>query len=70
MRRAGRMAPRGPDLTPSGPTAGWTEQDFVTTMRTGRTPDGRVLSDFMPWRTLGRADPAELHAVWTYLRSL
>lgn len=62
-------APRGPDLTASGPSAKWTEQEFVTTMRTGRTPDGRVLSDFMPWKTLGRADDAELHAIWIWLRS-
>ena len=36
----------------------------------GKTPDGRVLSDFMPWTTFGSADDVELNALWTYLTSL
>jgi len=49
---------------------GWSEQDFVAAFRTGRRPDGSQLDDFMPWRTMGRMNDAELHAIWAYLRSL
>ena len=63
-------APRGPDLRPAGPLGQWTEADFRLAMRSGRTPDGGTLSDFMPWKTLGGADDDELHALWTYLASL
>jgi cytochrome c553 len=63
-------APRGPDLRPTGPLGGWTERDFHLALQTGQTPDGRVLSDFMPWKTIGHADEQELHALWSYLGSL
>ena len=63
-------APRGPDLRPTGPLGGWTEGEFRVALQTGQTPDGRVLSDFMPWKTIGHADDVELHALWNYLASL
>lgn len=48
----------------------WSEQDFMAAMRTGKRPDGSSLDDFMPWRNMGQMDDTELHALWTYLRSL
>jgi len=58
------------NLTPGGELAGWSEEDFVTAMRTGVTPSGQQLSDSMPWRTVGRATDEELGALWLYLKSL
>lgn len=49
---------------------GWSEADFQTAMRTGKRPDGSSLDDFMPWRSMGQMNDAELHALWVYLRSL
>ncbi len=59
------------DLTPSGPTAEWSERDFISALRTGATPDGRRLDpEFMPWRSLSKLTDLELRAIWRYLRSL
>ena len=63
-------APPAPDLTPSGNLAQWSRDDFQEVFATGRTPDGRVLSDAMPWKVIGQAEPAELDAIWAYLQSL
>ena len=42
-------APSGPNLTPKGPLATYTEQDFVMTIRTGVRPNGESIDDeFMP----------------------
>ena len=63
--------PRPPGLTPDGPLATWSERDFLHTLRTGTTPDGRRLDDaYMPWRRIGRMSDPELKAIWRYLRSL
>jgi hypothetical protein len=39
-------------------------------MRTGTTPSGRQLSDFMPSRSLAKMTDEELQALWRYLQSL
>src|SRR5688572_669607 len=43
--------PPSANLTPAA-LGSWTEADFVRLMRTGVRPDGRQISDFMPWRFL------------------
>jgi hypothetical protein len=58
------------NLTPGGELAGWTQADFITTLRTGVTPGGRVLSDEMPWTYVGQMTDDELEAIWLYLQSL
>jgi len=58
------------NLTPGGELAGWTEEDFVTAIRTGITPSGHELSENMPWRTVARMTDDELSALWLYLKSL
>ncbi|OIR05233.1 fructose dehydrogenase cytochrome subunit precursor [mine drainage metagenome] len=63
--------PPAANLTP-GPgsaVAHWTEAQFVETMRTRRTPDGRTLSPVMP-DFVGHMSDTELSALWTYLRTL
>ncbi|HSJ30023.1 MAG TPA: c-type cytochrome [Longimicrobiales bacterium] len=63
-------APPAPDLTPSGNLAQWSRDDFQEVFASGRTPDGRVLSDAMPWKVIGQAEPDELDAIWAYLQTL
>ena len=59
------------DLTASGRLASWSEADFLRSLRTGRTPDGRRLENqWMPWKSIGRMSDLELNAIWKYLESL
>ncbi len=58
------------NLTKGGEMVGWSEEDFITTMRTGVTPGGKQLIDFMPWKYFGQMTDDELKAVWLYLESL
>ena len=49
----------------------WTEEDFRNTIRSGRTPEGKVLDPVhMPWPFFAKMTDDELAAVWLYLRSL
>ncbi|MAT97165.1 MAG: cytochrome C [Anaerolineaceae bacterium] len=68
--QAGPGEPIGPNLTPSGELGGWTQSDFFQLMRTGQTPSGRQINDFMPWRYYGQMTDMELAAIWLYLQSL
>lgn len=58
------------NLTPGGELAGWTQAGFITALRTGITPGGRLLSDEMPWTYVGQMTDDELKAIWLYLQSL
>ncbi|MCI0555499.1 MAG: hypothetical protein L0287_31520, partial [Anaerolineae bacterium] len=59
-----------PNLTMGGEMHAWSEDDFISTLRTGVTPSGRQLKDVMPWKYLGQMTDDELKAVWMYLQSL
>jgi cytochrome c5 len=49
----------------------WSEQGFIETLRTGKTPDGRFLrGQYMPWKSYRFMTDNELRAVWVYLKSL
>jgi mono/diheme cytochrome c family protein len=64
-------APGGPDLTSRGPLSGWSLPDFVTTMRTGVTPEGHAIAPkYMPWLGYRNMTDEELGSVWRYLGSL
>lgn len=58
------------NLTPGGELAGWSEAEFMTALRSGVTPSGRVLSETMPWQYVGQMTDEELRSVWLYLQSL
>ncbi len=59
-----------PPLDASGHLPGWTEEQFLTTIRTGTTPEGKQLDpQKMPWKAFGAMHDTELRAVWMYLRS-
>ncbi|MEZ4736322.1 MAG: cytochrome c [Caldilineaceae bacterium] len=66
----GSDSPPGPNLTPGGALATWTEADFITALRTGQTPDGRELRAEMPWRGYAQMTETELRALWAYLQTL
>ncbi len=59
-----------PNLTRLGMVGVWSEGDFISTMRTGVTPEGRKLDEDMPWKYFGRMTDDELKAVRLFLRSL
>ena len=59
-----------PNLTPAGDLAHWTEADFMQTLRTGVTPEGRPLSTEMPWEFFGKMEDRDLAAIFAYLKSL
>jgi hypothetical protein len=62
-------APPSPPIGSASATARWTEAQFVQTMRTGRTPDGRMLRpQYMPWPAIGQLRDEELHALYIYLK--
>jgi mono/diheme cytochrome c family protein len=60
----GQMAPLGPNLAF---VKTWKVEQFITAMRTGVDPNGHVISEAMPWRTVGKMDDEELTAIYDYL---
>ena len=59
------------NLTPDTETGlgGWTEQNFIEAMRTGRHMGrGRPILPPMPWIVVAQHSDAELKAIWAYLR--
>jgi cytochrome c553 len=64
-------APPATNLTPAGHLANWTQDDFINTLRTGVTPEGKELDpQVMPWPIAERMTDDELAAIWPYLSSL
>lgn len=64
--------PPSRNLTPAGELAGWSQQDFIQTIRTGVTPSGHTLQDPMAGVVdilRGQTDD-ELSAIFMYLQSL
>ena len=49
---------------------GWTQEQFIQTMRTGIDPSVHQLKPTMPWQTCARMDDMELAAVYEYMRNL
>lgn len=63
--------PPAANLTPAGNLAHWTYEGFANTLRTGVTPDGKVLDpSVMPWTIALEMTDTELEAMWLYLTSL
>lgn len=65
--------PPAPNLTSGGGSAliTWSEEDFINTIRTGKTPLKKELrAQYMPWGSYKFMSDDELKAVWVYLKSL
>jgi len=64
----------GKPPTPVGPDLhlikGWTQEQFIKTIRTGVDPSGHQLKPTMPWQTYTRMDDVELAAVYEYMHNL
>jgi mono/diheme cytochrome c family protein len=67
--RGGTAVSAGANLI-GGEVAGWTEAEFINTLRTGVTPAGRKLSPEMPADNVGQMSDEELRAIWAYIQSL
>ncbi|MCA9867284.1 MAG: cytochrome C [Anaerolineae bacterium] len=64
-------SPPAANLTPGGNLGNWTYEQFATTMRTGLTPENKVLDPLvMPWPVALEMTDVELEAIWLYLSSL
>lgn len=62
-----------PNLTPDQETGigTWTEDQFLTAIRTGVRPDGHVIMPmFMPWLIYRELSDDDLRAIYRYLQSL
>ena len=60
------------NLTPDAETGigNWTKQDIVKLLKTGVTPEGRIVAPMMPWRAYSQASDADLEAIAVYLKSV
>jgi mono/diheme cytochrome c family protein len=60
------------NLTPDKGTGigAWTEETFIKTLRTGKTPGGRPILPPMPWESIQKASDKDLKAIFAYLMSL
>jgi hypothetical protein len=48
----------------------WSEADFLRAMKTGITPDGRVLDAQMPWQSFQKVTDRDLRSLWAYLKTI
>jgi mono/diheme cytochrome c family protein len=68
------LAPGQPvpaDISSSGNPGKWSEEQFIATLRTGKTPEGRMLDErYMPWPMTKSYTDVELKALKLYLKSL
>jgi mono/diheme cytochrome c family protein len=59
------------NISSSGNPGKWTEQQFITTLRTGKTPEGKILNPSeMPWNMTKAYTDTELRAIYMYLQSI
>lgn len=59
------------DISSTGNPGKWTDEQFITTLRTGVTPEGKVLNPAqMPWTMTKDMNEVELKALHVYLKSL
>ena len=61
--------PPASNLTPAG-IGTWAEADLVRALREGKSPDGRTLDEFMPWKVFRGMTDAEIHALWLYFKTV
>jgi mono/diheme cytochrome c family protein len=62
----------GGNLTPDKETGigNWTTEQIVTSLTKGKLPDGRELSEIMPWPALSHLTKDDALAIAAYLQSL
>ena len=62
----------GPNLTPDKESGlgDWTDEQITAAIRTGKRPDGRMLSEVMPYPSLAHLTDPDATAIVAFLRSL
>jgi mono/diheme cytochrome c family protein len=74
MKGGEPLAPGFPvvaDISSTGNPGKWTDEQFINTLRTGVTPEGKVLNPAdMPWTMAKEFNDVELKALHLYLNSL
>lgn len=62
--------PPVPDITSSGNPGKWTQQQFLQTLRSGKTPDGHQMkNDDMPWQMTAQYEDKELASLYQFLHA-
>jgi mono/diheme cytochrome c family protein len=62
-------APPSPPIGPNSVVAHWTDAQFIQTMHTGVTPEGRKLrNQYMPWQAVGALGDDELRGLLMALK--
>lgn len=63
--------PPVPDLTLTGNVGKWTKEQFITTLRTGKTPSGHQMnSDDMPWKMTAQYEDKELSSLYAFFKTI
>jgi mono/diheme cytochrome c family protein len=62
--------PPAANISPSGVVSGWTEEQFITAIRTGVDPSGHEIIPVMPWRRYAGMTDDELKSIWMFLQSM
>lgn len=73
MKGGDPIAPSFPpvaDITSTGNPGQWTEEQFMTTLRTGKTPEGKHVHAAVSWQSFAAYTSMELKALRLYLNSL
>lgn len=58
-----------PNISSTGDLGKWSQTEFVTLMQTGKMPNGKQVSDAMPYKLFAYSD-IELKAIYAYLHQL
>jgi len=62
--------PPAANITVAGAINGWSETDFIHTIRTGVDPSGHQLVSEMPYERYATMTDDELKAIWAFLQSM
>lgn len=64
-------SPQVADISSTGNVGEWTEAEFLQTMRTGKTPEGKNLqNEFMPWQMTASYTDDELKSLYIFLQGV
>ena len=65
------VSPLVPNISATGNPGKWTRAQFIETLRTGKTPEGRMLdSKFMPFAGIAPFSDDEIGSIYDYIMSL
>ena len=74
MKGGPPLAPGFPvvaDISSTGNPGKWTEEQFINTLRTGTTPEGKQLNpEKMPWVAFKNYSEAEMKSIFMFLKSM